>query len=175
MKTRILVVDDNTDIQDMLKSMMEHQGWEVCQAANGKEALEIAQNQTPDLIVSDILMPVMDGYALCRLCKADPKLKDIPFVFYTATYTDPHEKDFALDLGADSFVDKPQKPSTLIKILKDLLEKRNQLNRSREKCLERKWSSSGGTTKFFSASSRRKCQTWRRQIWSSAKLKSSIV
>ena len=124
MKTRILVVDDNTDIQDMLKSMMEHQGWEVCQAANGKEALEIAQNQTPDLIVSDILMPVMDGYALCRLCKADPKLKDIPFVFYTATYTDPHEKDFALDLGADSFVDKPQKPSTLIKILKDLLEKK---------------------------------------------------
>ena len=133
MKTKILIVDDNTDIQDMLKSMMEHQGWEVSQAANGREGLEIARNQGPDLIVSDILMPVMDGYALCRQCKADPKLKDIPFVFYTATYTDPHEKDFALDLGADSFIDKPQKPSMLMKILKDLLEKKKSTPSSPKK------------------------------------------
>jgi PAS domain S-box-containing protein len=124
MKIKILIVDDNTDIQEMLKSMMEHQGWDVCQAANGKAALEIARNKVPDLIVSDILMPVMDGYDLCRQCKSDKKLKNIPFVFYTATYTEPHEEKFALDLGADRFINKPEKPSTLIKILIDLLEKR---------------------------------------------------
>lgn len=124
MKIKVLIVDDNTDIQDMLKSMMEHQGWDVCQAANGKIALEIARHQAPDLIVSDILMPVMDGYALCRKCKSDKKLKNIPFVFYTATYTEPHEEKFALDLGADRFINKPEKPSTLIRILNDLLEKK---------------------------------------------------
>ncbi|PKN83847.1 MAG: hypothetical protein CVU51_11565 [Deltaproteobacteria bacterium HGW-Deltaproteobacteria-1] len=135
MKTKILIVDDNTDIQAMLKSMMEHQGWDVCQAANGKAALEIARHKAPDLIVSDILMPVMDGYDLCRQCKSDKKLKNIPFVFYTATYTEPHEEKFALDLGADIFINKPEKPSTLIKILIDLLEKRKTVESGPQKPL----------------------------------------
>ena len=134
--------------------MIEHQGWEVCQAVNGKAALEIAENQAPDLIVSDILMPVMDGYALCRQCKSDKKLKNIPFVFYTATYTEPHEEKFALDLGADRFINKPEKPSTLIKILNDLLEKRKTVESGPRKPPVRKWSSSAVTTKFFSTSLR---------------------
>ena len=75
-----------------------------------KEALDKAYADPPDLIVSDILMPVMDGYALCRQWKSDDQLKHIPLVFYTATYTEHRDEVFALKLGADRFVLKPQGP-----------------------------------------------------------------
>ncbi|MHB8137168.1 MAG: response regulator [Smithellaceae bacterium] len=124
MKTKVLVVDDNSDNLYLLTTILEGQGWEVREAQNGKVALEMAKDQAPDLIVSDILMPVMDGYTLCRHCKSDEKLKNIPFVFYTATYTEPKDEKFALDLGADRFILKPENPSALIKILIDLLEEK---------------------------------------------------
>ena len=75
MKTNVVIVDDNADNLYLLKSLMEKQGWEVREAANGSAALQMIQDPIPDLIVSDILMPVMDGYTLCQHCKADEKLK----------------------------------------------------------------------------------------------------
>ncbi|PKN83884.1 MAG: hypothetical protein CVU51_11530, partial [Deltaproteobacteria bacterium HGW-Deltaproteobacteria-1] len=128
MKTNVLIVDDNSNNLYLLKSLMENQGWDVHEAANGTSALEIARAHMPDLIVSDILMPVMDGYTLCQHCKADEKLKNIPFVFYTATYTEPKDEKFALALGADRFIIKPEEPSTLINILIKLLEEKKTDN-----------------------------------------------
>jgi len=126
MKTKVLIVDDNRDNLYLLKTILKGQGWDVFESLNGKAALEIARNHIPDLIVSDILMPVMDGYTLCRQCKSDEKLKNIPFVFYTATYTEPQDEKFALDLGADRFIIKPRDPEALLEILVELLdEKRN--------------------------------------------------
>ncbi|MHB8138168.1 MAG: response regulator [Smithellaceae bacterium] len=135
MKIKVLIVDDNSDNLYLLKTIFEGQGWGVCQAANGKVALEMAQDQAPDLIVSDILMPAMDGYALCRQCKSDEKLKNIPFVFYTGTCTEPKDEKFAQDLGADRFVLKPKKPATLIKILIDLLKEKKEIMPGTEKPL----------------------------------------
>ncbi len=128
MKTKVLIVDDNSDNLYLLKTILKGQGWDVYEASNGKVALEIARKQVPDLIVSDILMPVMDGYALCRECKSDEKLKKIPFVFYTATYTEPKDEKFALDLGADRFIVKPGEPESLIEILTDLLEEKKTIS-----------------------------------------------
>jgi len=128
MKTKVLIVDDNSDNLYLLKTLLKGQGWEVFEASNGKIALEIARKQVPDLIVSDILMPVMDGYALCRECKSDEKLKKIPFVFYTATYTEPKDEKFALDLGADRFIVKPGEPESLLEILTDLLEEKKTIS-----------------------------------------------
>jgi len=125
MATRILNVDDNAENRYLLESLLKASDFEVLSAENGKDALEKAQAQPPDLIVSDILMPVMDGYALCRAWKSDEKLKHIPFVFYTATYTEPKDKKFALSLGAERFLLKPQEPDLLIKILKEVLEEKN--------------------------------------------------
>ncbi|MDD2275960.1 MAG: response regulator [Smithellaceae bacterium] len=121
MAKQIFIVDDNPNNLYLLASILKSRGWSVREAGNGKDALDAIRVQPPDLIVSDILMPVMDGYALCRECKADPKLKSIPFVFYTATYTEPKDEDFALSLGADRFLLKPQEPEILTGILEEFL------------------------------------------------------
>ncbi len=123
-ETRVLIVDDNSDNLYLLRNILENQDWEVSEAQNGQVALEMALAQPPDMIVSDILMPVMDGFTFCRKCKAEEKLKNIPFAFYTATYTEPKDEKFALDIGADRFILKPQEPDILIDILTKLLEEK---------------------------------------------------
>ena len=114
----LLIVDDHEENLHLLRVLLESQGYTVQAAHNGVEALQIARESPPDLIVSDILMPGMDGFALCREWKIDPQLREIPFVFYTATYTDVKDERLALDLGADAFITKPTEPEDfLAKIL----------------------------------------------------------
>ncbi len=120
--TKLLIVDDNEQNLYMLQILLQGHGYEVIMAANGAEALEAARNTLPDVIISDILMPVMDGFALCRAWKQDDQLKEIPFVFYTATYTDPKDENFALSLGADRFIIKPQEPETLIQMFEEVIK-----------------------------------------------------
>jgi signal transduction histidine kinase len=119
--TRILIADDNPKNIYLLEAILKGSGYEVVPAQNGAEALDHAREAPPDLIVTDILMPVMDGFELCRQWKADAVLKTIPFIFYTATYTDPKDEKFALSLGADRFLTKPQKPDVLLREIKDVL------------------------------------------------------
>jgi len=131
--TAILIVDDVMENRYLLKSLLQGHGFEIVSAANGAEAFELAQAAPPALIVSDILMPVMDGFELCRRWKAHERLRDVPFVFYTATYTDAKDEKFALSLGADRFVIKPQKPEVLMQVVRELLEEsRVKLHPSRE-------------------------------------------
>ena len=123
---KVLIVDDISANLYMLETMLKGHGFEVISAENGKDALDKARLNPPDMIVTDILMPVMDGYTLCQKCKSDEKLKNIPFVIYTATYTEPKDEKFALDLGADRFIVKPKDPEALLEILTELQdEKRN--------------------------------------------------
>ena len=107
---RILVVDDKEENRYLLEVLLQHHGYEVETAHDGAEAIAKAFLSPPDLIITDILMPVMDGFALCRQWKKDTRLKHIPLVFYTATYTDPQDEQFALSLGADAFMIKPSEP-----------------------------------------------------------------
>lgn len=118
----VLVVDDREVNRYLLRSLLEPHGYSVREAAEGETALAMARAEPPDVIVSDILMPGMDGFALCREWKRDPDLSRIPFVFYTATYTDEHEQSLALGLGADLFVAKPIEPEEFLRRLEDLLE-----------------------------------------------------
>ncbi len=119
--SKFLIVDDNEQNLYMLRALLEGHGHEVVSAANGAEALETARPDPPDMIITDILMPVMDGFALCREWKDDQQLRDIPLVFYTATYTDARDEEFALGLGADKFIRKPQEPDTLMNIVQDVM------------------------------------------------------
>lgn len=119
---RILIVDDILENRYLLEVLLKGSDLEIMSAANGAEALDLARRNTPDLIVADILMPVMDGYSLCRHCKTDPLLRHVPFIFYTATYTEPEDQAFALSLGADRFIIKPEEPEELKRIVQELLE-----------------------------------------------------
>jgi PAS domain S-box-containing protein len=104
---KILIVDDDQQNIRIVESFLKRKQIDVITAGDGKEALEIAEKKKPDLVVSDILMPVMDGFTFCRSWKKNPKLNSIPFVFYTATYTDSKDETYAMSLGAAKFLRKP--------------------------------------------------------------------
>ena len=123
---KILVVDDVEESRYYLEVLMRGHGHEVFAARNGAEALALAQKETVDIIISDILMPVMDGFELCRRCKQDDRLAAIPFIFYTATYVDPRDQAFGLSLGADYYLIKPLEPDFLMQVLHDALSGRDR-------------------------------------------------
>lgn len=112
--TRVLVVDDKEENVYYLRALLGAHGYDVDSARHGAEALEKAREQQPDLVISDLLMPVMDGYTLLRNWKSDAALQHVPFVVYTATYTDPEDEQLALKLGADAFVLKPTEPEEFL-------------------------------------------------------------
>ncbi|MCD6533410.1 MAG: response regulator [Deltaproteobacteria bacterium] len=118
---KILIAEDMEDSLVMLEMVITSMGHEAVSGANGLEALHLAQADPPDLIISDIMMPEMDGFEFCRQVKADPKLQKIPFIFYTATYTEHQDKELALALGASRFIIKPQEPKVLMAIIKEVL------------------------------------------------------
>jgi PAS domain S-box-containing protein len=119
--TRILVVDDNDVNLRVLHALLEGYGYEVDEAHHGEEALARSGQRLPDLVISDLLMPVMDGYTLLRLWKTDIRSRHIPFIIYTGTYTDPQDQRLAQDLGADAYILKPAKPGILIARIRELL------------------------------------------------------
>ncbi|MGD0278488.1 MAG: ATP-binding protein [Smithella sp.] len=114
---KILVVDDDESNIFYLETLFKSQGFHVTTAPDGAKALIAARKDPPHIIISDILMPVMDGFMLCREWKNDSRLKNIPFIFYTATYTTSKDEKLAMNLGADLFLIKPQEPNVLLDIV----------------------------------------------------------
>jgi two-component system NtrC family sensor kinase len=120
MKT--LIVEDNADDRRILRYNLERHGCDVMEAADGREGLEAARAHKPELIISDALMPRMDGYQFLRSVKTDEALKTVPFIFYSAVYTGQKEMKLALSLGADAFIIKPKEPEELWDEIKNILE-----------------------------------------------------
>jgi len=103
----ILVVEDIPNILELLEVTLRFKGYPVVSARNGQEALDQIQKQRPALIITDILMPKMDGYALVHTLRKDPLTNQIPIIFLSATYITSEDKTFALSLGAVRFIEKP--------------------------------------------------------------------
>ncbi len=120
---KILIAEDNEDSSVMLALALTARGYGVVNCVNGVEALRLAHTAHPDLIISDILMPEMDGFELCRQAKADPELNKIPFIFYTATYTEHRDEVLALALGACRYLIKPMEPKMVVDIIQDVIAK----------------------------------------------------
>ena len=112
--SRVLVVDDKEDNLYYLESLLQGYHFEVELARHGAEALAKARRTPPDLVITDLLMPVMDGYTLLRHWRSEERLRQVPFVVYTATYTEPEDERLALQLGADAFILKPCEPDDFL-------------------------------------------------------------
>ncbi len=121
---KILSVDDKVENLYLLEAMLNGAGcgYEVVSAHNGVEALQKLEQEDFDLIISDILMPQMDGFELCHRVKQRENLRNIPFIFYTATYTEKKDEELGLRLGASRFIIKPLDPEAFLGILRDVIK-----------------------------------------------------
>ena len=120
-KKKILIADDETGIRLTLGRALD-KDYVVLEATNGEEAVEIAKGQKPDLILMDLIMPKMDGYAACSQIKADEATKGIPVVILTAIGHELNKK-FATEMGADGYITKPFNIQELIDLITPLLAK----------------------------------------------------
>jgi putative nucleotidyltransferase with HDIG domain len=116
----ILIVEDSPTQAERLRYILEQHGHRVFLARNGKEALAMIHDHRPTLVISDIVMPEMDGYELCRTIKAAPALRELPVVLVTSL-ADPHDAIKGLECGANSFVPKPYDESYLLSLLEQIL------------------------------------------------------
>ena len=119
---KILIAEDEPDIQSMLAFMFEREGYTVVSAMDGDEAYEIAQTEKPDVILMDIRMPHVDGYAATRLIKADATLHNIPVIFVTVRVT-AADRQMGELVGGVGYVGKPFSPEEIIEEVRGALKK----------------------------------------------------
>lgn len=121
-KEKILVVEDNQFNLELIVNILQVRGYEICTATTGKEAIELAKKELPDLILMDIQLPVIDGYEATRKIKEDPKCKRIPIVAITS-YAMKEDKEKILESGCDGYIVKPidtrELPKTVAKFLQN--------------------------------------------------------
>jgi PAS domain S-box-containing protein len=130
----ILIVDDNETNLKLLRVTLESEGFKTIMADDGKAGLEKLQEGNIDAVVSDILMPNMDGYHFCQAVRDNPATKSIPFIFYTSTCLTPSDEKLAMEVGADRYLEKPAPAGVLKEALNQLLgEKSSRPNSSRSR------------------------------------------
>lgn len=119
---KILLIEDEPDILKTTAIFLETEGFEVISAVDGMEGLEKARNMGPDLIITDIMLPKLDGYKLCRMLKFDEKYKNIPIIFFTAR-AQVADEELGKEVCADAYIKKPSDPKLLIEKVKEILGK----------------------------------------------------
>ena len=124
---KILYAEDDEASRYLLETLLTAQQYDIVTVTQGEAALQAIKQQPFDLIISDILMPELDGFDLCYQIKTDPVLSKIPFVFYSATYTQPDDIRFALSLGADRFLIKPTEPEQLLVEIEAVMARAQEL------------------------------------------------
>lgn len=120
---KVLVVDDEENITQILEFSIAAEGYEVITASNGEEAIEKARREQPNLIILDIMMPKVDGYEACRVLKSNPMTKKIPVILLTAKGRE-IDKRLGFEVGAADYIVKPFSPSKLIEKVNEYLYSR---------------------------------------------------
>ncbi|MEU0060443.1 response regulator [Streptomyces sp. NPDC006334] len=121
---RVLVVDDNKVIRQLIRVNLELEGLEVVTASDGAECLEVVHQVRPDLVTLDVVMPRLDGLRTAARLRADPLTRDLPLAIISACT--PYEVDAGLDVGVDAFLGKPFEPAELINVVRKLIEGRGE-------------------------------------------------
>lgn len=125
-KELLLVVEDVPDTLNLVEITLKFKGYRVVTATNGQEALKAIEEERPSIIITDILMPRMDGFTLVHRLRVHPETRNIPVVFLSATYVSPEDKEFALAIGATQFLEKPIDIDELLRTVANLLDQNAQ-------------------------------------------------
>ena len=120
-KKKILIVEDEPSMREMLNVFLEENGFEVIKSSNGVEGLDLAQKESPDIIILDIVMPGMSGYMVAKHIKSDPKLRNTPIVLLTATAN--VAGNIMLEMPTEYRVRKPFNPDELLELLQSIIKK----------------------------------------------------
>lgn len=118
---KILIAEDERDIRDLITFTLQFSGYQVAAASNGEEAVQMARQEKPDLILMDVRMPRKTGYEACMELKADPAFKDVPVVFLSAKGQD-SEIEAGYQAGATAYLLKPFAPDQLIARIREILQ-----------------------------------------------------
>ena len=119
MPSKILIVDDEVHLARILQFTLEHAGFEVKTAYDGKEALEKAKKERPDLVILDLMLPIIDGYKVCNILKSDEDFKSVPIIILSAR--DLSREDLEEPISADLYMEKPFNTGVLIEKISELL------------------------------------------------------
>ena len=122
----VLIVEDHEENRNLLKLLLEMNGYRVTAVGDGLAALAAARRDPTDVIVSDVLLPLLDGFALCRAWMKDARLRGIPFIFYSATNVRRQDEQFALALGATRYLIKPLPAEALLGEVRAVLKPSNE-------------------------------------------------
>jgi len=133
--TSILLIEDHPEILENTAEFLELKGFEINTATNGQEGLEMVSHIKPDLIISDILMPEMDGYELLKNINSNPQTSTIPFIFLTAK-AEKSDQLLGMELGADDYLTKPFRCSDLLNTIHHCLQKKKNLEEQYENDLD---------------------------------------
>ena len=125
-KIKILLVDDEPDILEFISYNLVKEGFEVFTCGNGKDAIQLAQKERPQIIILDVMMPDLDGIETCRVIRETPELKDVLIAFLTARNED-YSQIAGFDAGADDYINKPIKPRVLVSRIKALLRRQGSI------------------------------------------------
>jgi DNA-binding response OmpR family regulator len=117
----VLIVEDVPDILKLLEETLKFKGYRATTARNGQEALEAIQRERPILVITDIMMPKLDGFGLVHRLRINPETRDIPVIFLTATYVALEDKAFALNIGATRFIEKPVNFEKFLNTIEELI------------------------------------------------------
>ena len=119
---KILIVDDEVHLARILQFTLEHEGYDVAMAFDGEEAIEKARRECPDLLILDLMLPVLDGYKVCNILKNDESFKDVPIIILSAR--DLTSEGIEEPIQADIFLEKPFNTGNLVKRISELLSRK---------------------------------------------------
>ena len=117
----LLIVEDVPDILRLLEETLKFKGYNAVTARNGQEALDLIQRERPALVITDIMMPKLDGFGLVHRLRINPETRDLPVIFLTATYVAMEDKAFALNIGVTRFIEKPVNFERFLETIDQLL------------------------------------------------------